>query len=198
MIEYVTISLLVLGALMVGLCLRLFAARNQAFWCFQPKRWRCQNWTAHHQLCIRLHAVMCLNITYMCFVDEFACGCFWVGCLGWGCRIGGEGVAGWAGRPARRTRRNPNGGVGGEPAMGEDSKSGPWALTTLVWRERRPAEGAPGDPLEWPPPPPPRRCDCCRPPPPPSADMKGGRLHPRDRAVVLRGAPPSCRSSGAG
>jgi len=83
--------------------------------------------------------------------------------------------------------------------MGEDSKSGPWASTTRVGEEPRPAEGEAGGLREWPPRRRPRRrCDCSRPPPPQGADTKEHRCRPRDLAVVLRGAPPSCQSSGAG
>ena len=125
MIEYVTISLLVPAAFARNGCLVLFRGQNWAFCPFATKKVQCQNWTAHHQLCIPLHAEMCLNVSYMCFVDGLVCVCRLLLMSHGGCPIGREGVA-WGGRrPRRRTRRDPHGGVGGEPAMGQDSKSAP-------------------------------------------------------------------------
>ena len=125
MIEYVTISLLVPAAFVRNGCLVLFRGQNRAFCPFATKEVQCQNWTAHHQLCIPLHAEMCLNVSYMCFVDELVCVYVWLRWSARGCPIGREGVAWAGGRPWHRTRRNPNGGVGGEAAVGKHSESAP-------------------------------------------------------------------------
>ena len=124
MIEYVTISLLVLAALVFGWCLGCLRRQTARFGDLQPKRWVCQNWTAHHQLCIPLHAGVCLTNTYMCFVDEFLRGCDWPASLEWGGRIGGEGVAGGAGRPSHRIPGDSNGGggLGGSRQWGRTAK----------------------------------------------------------------------------
>ena len=53
----------------------LFPGQNWAFCPFATEKAPCQNWTAHHQLCIPLHAEICLNVSYMCFVDECVCVC---------------------------------------------------------------------------------------------------------------------------
>ena len=111
---------------MDGWCLLVFAAPMRPFCPFANKTVRGRNLhRTHHQLCIPLPAGVCLNITYMLSVDEWECGCVWVARLEWGHPFGGEGGSGWAGRPSHRIRRNPNGGVGGERAMAEDSKSDP-------------------------------------------------------------------------
>jgi len=107
-------------------------------------------------------------------------------------------VAWPVGRSSHRTRRQPNGGVGGEPATERDSKSDPYASTQRVWREQRPAEGVAGGRRQWRSQPPPRRRDRCRPPPPQGAGMQDEWCRLRDTAVVLRGAPATRQSSGAG
>ena len=164
-----------------------FGAKTERFDPFATEEAQCQNWTVHHQLCLRLHVVLCFNVSYMCFVDVCVCVCGWLRWSARGGRIGREGVVEWAGQPSRRTRRNPHGGVGGEAAAGLHSESAPWASTTRVGSEMRPAEGSHRD---Wasglcrrrr------RRCDCSRPP----------RRRAQTRRPIAAGPPAPRTCSGA-
>ena len=94
---------------------------------------------------------------------------------------------GGAGRPSHRIPGDSNGGVGGEPAMGEDSKSDPWASTARLWREQRPAEGSHRDSASGLSRRRRRRCDCSRPP----------RCRAQTRRTTAAGPPAPRTCSGA-